>query len=211
MSKSITPDRLLNSRLFSLPTWIFSLYPQIVQTRIIPTSTIARSLHASPASWAVNVNDYRANREKFPEDDRSTRYTAGQGPSALDKASQSLLLTELVRGMWVVLESFFRPPYTLMYPFEKGALSPRFRGEHALRRYPSGKQKRPLTDPRQKHFKGRSGSETWSYQPKPWATVELVLRCDVLYGPMEMDESEDTTKVDNTGPQHIVRQHILDY
>lgn len=113
----------------------------IAQTRLLLPSlsiTPLRSLHASSAHSAQNTNDYRANREKFPEDDLSTRYTDGQGPSALDKASQSLLLTELVRGMWVVLESFFRPPYTLMYPFEKGALSPRFRGEHALRRYPSG-------------------------------------------------------------------------
>ncbi|KAF9086097.1 NADH dehydrogenase Fe-S protein subunit 8 ndufs8 [Mortierella sp. GBA35] len=102
---------------------------------------MARSIHISSRVQAKNTNDYRANREKFPEDDLSTRYIPGQGPSALDKASQALLLTELVRGMWVVLESFFRPPYTLMYPFEKGALSPRFRGEHALRRYPSGEER----------------------------------------------------------------------
>ena len=40
-----------------------------------------------------------------------------------------------------MLEQFFRPPYTIMYPFEKGPLSPRFRGEHALRRYPSGEER----------------------------------------------------------------------
>jgi len=33
------------------------------------------------------------------------------------------------------------PQVTLNYPFEKGALSPRFRGEHALRRYPSGEER----------------------------------------------------------------------
>lgn len=43
--------------------------------------------------------------------------------------------------MWIVMEQFFRPPYTIMYPFEKGPLSPRFRGEHALRRYPSGEER----------------------------------------------------------------------
>jgi NADH dehydrogenase (ubiquinone) Fe-S protein 8 len=31
--------------------------------------------------------------------------------------------------------------YTIMYPFEKGPISPRFRGEHALRRYPSGEER----------------------------------------------------------------------
>lgn len=61
--------------------------------------------------------------------------------SILDIAGKTLLLTEMVRGMYVVLEQFFRPPYTIMYPFEKGPLSPRFRGEHALRRYPSGEER----------------------------------------------------------------------
>lgn len=46
-----------------------------------------------------------------------------------------------VLGMWIVLEQFFREPYTIMYPYEKGPLSPRFRGEHALRRYPSGEER----------------------------------------------------------------------
>ncbi|KAG8913103.1 hypothetical protein FRC01_004736 [Tulasnella sp. 417] len=65
---------------------------------------------------------------------------AGQ-PSAIDKAMQLFFFTEIVRGMWIVLEQFFRPPYTIMYPFEKGPLSPRFRGEHALRRYASGEER----------------------------------------------------------------------
>src|SRR6202021_3971373 len=59
----------------------------------------------------------------------------------LDIAGKTFLLTEMVRGMWVVFEQFFRPPYTIMYPFEKGPLAPRFRGEHALRRYPSGEER----------------------------------------------------------------------
>ena len=50
-------------------------------------------------------------------------------------------LTFVIVGMWIVMEQFFRPPYTIMYPFEKGPLSPRFRGEHALRRYPSGEER----------------------------------------------------------------------
>ncbi|KZO98108.1 NADH-quinone oxidoreductase [Calocera viscosa TUFC12733] len=43
--------------------------------------------------------------------------------------------------MWVTLENMFRPPYTIMYPFEKGPISPRFRGEHALRRYSNGEER----------------------------------------------------------------------
>ncbi|KAE8375066.1 hypothetical protein BDV26DRAFT_268552 [Aspergillus bertholletiae] len=61
--------------------------------------------------------------------------------SSLDKASKYFLMSEIFRGMYVVLEQFFRPPYTIFYPFEKGPISPRFRGEHALRRYPTGEER----------------------------------------------------------------------
>jgi NADH dehydrogenase (ubiquinone) Fe-S protein 8 len=39
------------------------------------------------------------------------------------------------------LEALTCRSYTIMYPFEKGPISPRFRGEHALRRYPSGEER----------------------------------------------------------------------
>lgn len=58
-----------------------------------------------------------------------------------NKSIQTLFLTELFRGMWLTLQYFFRRKVTLNYPFEKGALSPRFRGEHVLRRYPSGEER----------------------------------------------------------------------
>ncbi|KAK5653689.1 hypothetical protein OQA88_8720 [Cercophora sp. LCS_1] len=57
------------------------------------------------------------------------------------KVAKYFLLTEMFRGMYVLMEQFFRPPYTIYYPFEKGPISPRFRGEHALRRYPSGEER----------------------------------------------------------------------
>lgn len=44
-------------------------------------------------------------------------------------------------GLSVAIGSFFKEPATINYPFEKGPLSPRFRGEHALRRYPSGEER----------------------------------------------------------------------
>ncbi|KAK3173510.1 hypothetical protein OEA41_006840 [Lepraria neglecta] len=68
------------------------------------------------------------------------RWDEGQ-ESSIDKAGKYFLLTEMARGMYVVLEQFFRPPYTIYYPFEKGPISPRFRGEHALRRYPTGEER----------------------------------------------------------------------
>ena len=45
---------------------------------------------------------------------------------------KSLFLTEFVSAFFLAMRYFFRPKKTLNYPFEKGPLSPRFRGEHAL-------------------------------------------------------------------------------
>ena len=61
--------------------------------------------------------------------------------SILTRGLKNLLLTELISGMILTLKYFFRPKVTINYPFEKGPLSPRFRGEHALRRYPSGEER----------------------------------------------------------------------
>ncbi len=52
-----------------------------------------------------------------------------------------LLLIELLQGLWLTLKYLFRPKYTLMYPMEKTPQSPRFRGLHALRRYPNGEER----------------------------------------------------------------------
>ena len=54
---------------------------------------------------------------------------------------KSLLLLELLGGLWLTLKYLFRPKYTLMYPMEKTPQSPRFRGLHALRRYPNGEER----------------------------------------------------------------------
>jgi len=54
---------------------------------------------------------------------------------------KSLLLIELVQGLGLTLKYLFRPNYTLMYPMEKTPQSPRFRGIHALRRYPNGEER----------------------------------------------------------------------
>jgi len=55
--------------------------------------------------------------------------------------AKTLFLTEMIRGMMVTLKMMWEPKFTLNYPYEKGYLSPRFRGEHALRRYPSGEER----------------------------------------------------------------------
>src|SRR5271165_3957054 len=59
----------------------------------------------------------------------------------LDRTARSLLLSELVGGMALTLRYFFKPKATINYPYEKGPISPRFKGEHALRRYPNGEER----------------------------------------------------------------------
>ena len=54
---------------------------------------------------------------------------------------RALLLIELLQGLAMTLRYMFKPKVTLNYPYEKGPLSPRFRGEHALRRYPNGEER----------------------------------------------------------------------
>ncbi len=60
---------------------------------------------------------------------------------SLTKTARSVLMAEIVSGMWLTLKYMFAPKVTINYPNEKGPLSPRFRGEHALRRYPNGEER----------------------------------------------------------------------
>ena len=54
---------------------------------------------------------------------------------------KEFLLIEILSGLFLTLKYFFKPKVTINYPFEKGALSSRFRGEHVLRRYESGEER----------------------------------------------------------------------
>ena len=59
----------------------------------------------------------------------------------LDRTARSLLLGELLAGMGLTFRTMFKPKATINYPYEKNPLSPRFKGEHALRRYPNGEER----------------------------------------------------------------------
>lgn len=89
-------------------------------------------LKSRPPVGGMDIKDY----------DRQQLLAAkAAGKTIADVTSHSLFMTEIFRGMWLVLENFFKSPYTLNYPYEKGPIGPRFRGEHALRRYPSGEER----------------------------------------------------------------------
>ncbi|KAG6551466.1 hypothetical protein Mapa_006889 [Marchantia paleacea] len=85
----------------------------------------SRDFHSTPASAAPTPDP------REPKD----------WSTVLDKSMNTLFLTELFRGMNLTLKHFFDRKVTINYPFEKGPLSPRFRGEHALRRYASGEER----------------------------------------------------------------------
>src|SRR6266850_1971257 len=59
----------------------------------------------------------------------------------INTPARALLLSEFVYASFLAMRYFFKPKPTLNYPFEKGPISPRFRGEHALRRYPNGEER----------------------------------------------------------------------
>ena len=61
--------------------------------------------------------------------------------SILDRTAEIFFMSEIFRGLWLTLEVALKPKVTINYPFEKGPLSTRFRGEHLLRRYPSGEER----------------------------------------------------------------------
>jgi NADH-quinone oxidoreductase subunit I len=61
--------------------------------------------------------------------------------ASLSQTVNSLFLKEFVSAFVLSMRYFFKQKATINYPFEKGPVSPRFRGEHALRRYPNGEER----------------------------------------------------------------------
>ena len=59
----------------------------------------------------------------------------------LDQAAKSLFLKEFIGAFALSMRYLFKPKATINYPHEKNPVSPRFRGEHALRRYPNGEER----------------------------------------------------------------------
>jgi NADH-quinone oxidoreductase subunit I len=56
-------------------------------------------------------------------------------------AVKGVALLDFFGAFALAMKYMMKPKATIMYPFEKGPISPRFRGEHALRRYPNGEER----------------------------------------------------------------------
>ena len=54
---------------------------------------------------------------------------------------KTIFLVEFIVASWMGIKEMFKTKKTINYPYEKGSIIPRFRGEHALRRYPSGEER----------------------------------------------------------------------
>lgn len=61
--------------------------------------------------------------------------------NAVKRYLNSFLLYELLKGLMVTGRHLFSRKITVQYPDEQTPLSPRFRGLHALRRYPNGEER----------------------------------------------------------------------
>ena len=61
--------------------------------------------------------------------------------SAVARYFKSLFLLELLQGLGLTMKYMWKPKYTMRYPMEKIPQSNRFRGLHALRRYPNGEER----------------------------------------------------------------------
>ena len=61
--------------------------------------------------------------------------------TTIGRVIRTVALWDILKGMALTLRYIFKPKVTINYPHEKNALSPRFRGEHVLRRYASGEER----------------------------------------------------------------------
>ena len=59
----------------------------------------------------------------------------------ISRIFKTIFLLDFLGGLNIAIKEIFKSKKTINYPFEKGKISPRFRGEHALRRYPNGEER----------------------------------------------------------------------
>lgn len=97
-------------------------------SKSVPLSTLQRYISCSTPLCKGDYYNINPEKELTYQD-------------VTDETINGIMFGELISGMFVVLGQMFKEPATINYPFEKGPLSPRFRGEHALRRYPSGEER----------------------------------------------------------------------
>ena len=59
----------------------------------------------------------------------------------ISRLFKTVFMIDFLTGLIIAIKEIFKPKKTINYPHEKGSVSPRTRGEHALRRYPNGEER----------------------------------------------------------------------
>ena len=59
----------------------------------------------------------------------------------LNRIIKTIFMADFLTGLLIAIKKIFKSKKTINYPFEKGKIGPRFRGEHALRRYTNGEER----------------------------------------------------------------------
>jgi len=85
------------------------------------------------AAYKYEMEDTEENRNIFKNKSWGRKFA--------DESAAAAFMLEIAQGFMMTLRMFFQPNFTIHYPLEKGPLSPRFRGEHLLRRYPNGEER----------------------------------------------------------------------
>ena len=101
--------------------------------------TKANSKYYDPHSFDPQNLEYQEDvrlnvRDELPDDIDLVDITEGMYKMMV---TTEYLWPPLFMSTWAA----FEPDHIIHYPWEKGALSPMFRGEHALRRYPTGEER----------------------------------------------------------------------
>jgi len=133
---------------YSLPAWLGALCGMLVAAGIyVPgIRLVERQLRGSSDAKTA---EQRGAFERLSTSQLWPRRAIGSATCLaargvnmrLDQAARSIFLAEFWQALLLSMRYFFKPKATINYPFEKNPISPRFRGEHALRRYPNGEER----------------------------------------------------------------------
>jgi NADH dehydrogenase (ubiquinone) Fe-S protein 8 len=98
----------------------------LTKTAAVATRTTTSTIRASASSMVVasrqqQQRGYATPKGPPPANFRTSRPVEWhwEKDTTLDRLGKYFLMTEMARGMYVLLEQYFRPPYTIYYPFEK--------------------------------------------------------------------------------------------
>jgi NADH-quinone oxidoreductase chain I len=120
----------LHNRIIMLTQWRIQFGP-------IPFAALIKNYLSRSTPSAPPFLTFLSRRLPTP----SSSHTQTSWENIFERSAKIFFMTEIWRAFWLSGEVALKPKVTINYPYEKGYLSPRFRGEHALRRYPSGEER----------------------------------------------------------------------